>query len=147
MQKKQSKNEALKCTYRNCQNLQNENGEFCEKHYPKVKSNIVKEILEEKKQSLESCWEYYQDLIKEQNHNLKKSELEDYLLNIQLQDFEDIGFYAGFLSGIDVSLEIVKFNQKNNLIEQLDEILEKIWKEAPLSKRIDIRAFQRAIKK
>ena len=28
-------NEALKCTYSNCQKLQTGHGEFCEKHYPK----------------------------------------------------------------------------------------------------------------
>ena len=33
MQRKQSKQEALKCTHENCQQLQTTDGEFCQKHY------------------------------------------------------------------------------------------------------------------
>ena len=33
MQRKQPKHEALKCTYKKCQRLQTEGGEFCETHF------------------------------------------------------------------------------------------------------------------
>ena len=39
MTQTQNNNEALKCTYKDCENLQTADGEYCEEHYPRVQQD------------------------------------------------------------------------------------------------------------
>ena len=44
MAQKQNSKKALLCTHKNCRKLQTEDGEFCEKHYPKKEKEYHIEV-------------------------------------------------------------------------------------------------------
>jgi len=50
------------------------------------KAPLLKELAKTKKEALNDCWEYHSHLIKETDGSVKKSELLDYLYDIELKD-------------------------------------------------------------
>lgn len=70
--------------------------------------SMLKRIESERKQSLKDCWQYHADLMKESNKDLKKADLLDFLYDIELNDWEDVGFFVGYLRGLDDAEKIIK---------------------------------------
>lgn len=69
---------------------------------------LLKKLANNIKQALADCWEYHAHLIKETaGGNIKKSELLDYLYDVELTDWEDVGFFVGYLRGIDDGVELL----------------------------------------
>ena len=63
----------------------------------KDKAKILKSIERERKQSIKDCWKYHKDTLKDYT---TKEELEDYLDEIDLIGWEDIGWFVGYLAGL-----------------------------------------------
>lgn len=71
------------------------------------KEDFIKKIEKEKKEMLKDCWIYHKELMKQDNPKLKKGELEDFLYNISLTDWEDVGYFVGVLRGLDEAITIL----------------------------------------
>jgi len=71
------------------------------------KAPLLKELAKTKKEALNDCWEYHFHLIKETDGSVKKSELLDYLYDIELKDWEDVGFFVGYLRALDDSVKLL----------------------------------------
>ena len=71
------------------------------------KTPLLKALANNIKEALNDCWEYHSHLIKETDGSVKKSELLNYLYDINLVDWEDVGFFVGYLRGIDDSVELL----------------------------------------
>jgi hypothetical protein len=71
-------------------------------------NNIILEasLRKEKQRALDECWQYHKGLMKEENPKLTKDKLEDFLYDVDLTDWEDIGFFVGYLKGIDDTITI-----------------------------------------
>ncbi len=71
------------------------------------KTPLLKMLAMQYKEALDDCWKYHEKRLKENKPKLKKSELKDYLYNFKLYDFEDVGFFIGYLQGIDNAVELL----------------------------------------
>ena len=68
---------------------------------PTIIKELIKSIEKEKKQALKDCWNYHKDLFKDSNSDVRKTELEDFLYDMNLENWEDVGFFVGYLRGLD----------------------------------------------
>jgi hypothetical protein len=68
---------------------------------------LLKELASKIKEALNDCWGYHSHLIKETDKDVKKSELLDYLYDCNLKDWEDVGFFIGYLRGLDDGVELL----------------------------------------
>jgi hypothetical protein len=60
---------------------------------------MKKENIEQARQgALDDCWKYHKDILKE--HTTKK-ELWNYLQDAELTDWEDVGFFIGYIRALD----------------------------------------------
>ena len=71
--------------------------------------DLEKILLKEKKVALKDCWKYHKEILKNEEA-VERKDLEDFLFNINLQEWEDVGFFVGYLRGLDFVIEIL--NQK-----------------------------------
>ena len=64
---------------------------------------LVKLIEKERKTALKDCWMYHGALIQSEGPKpkIKKSELEDFLMDYNIEGWEDVGFFIGYLRGLD----------------------------------------------
>lgn len=71
-----------------------------------TKKDLIKKLEKLKKQALKDCWGYHKDLIKD---NIGEDEsLEHYLYDVSLENWEDVGFFIGYLRGLDDGIEQVE---------------------------------------
>ena len=70
-------------------------------------------LLKEKKIALKDCWEYHKEILKREGKCESKTELEDFLYVVDLQGWENVGFFVGYLRGLDFALEILNEKVKN----------------------------------
>lgn len=77
------------------------------------KADALKRIAQARKQALADCWEYHEALIKSSatDEPIKKSGLLDYLYDIELSEWEDVGYFVGFLRGLDEAERIINGQQ------------------------------------
>lgn len=76
---------------------------------------ILKKLLALKKEALKDCWDYHGDLINENEENkVKKADLLDFLYDVDLRDWEDVGFFVGYLRGLDDGIELVEPQEEDN---------------------------------
>ena len=68
---------------------------------PTIIKELIKTIEKEKKQTLKDCWYYHKVLFKNSNSVARKTELEDFLYDMNLENWEDVGFFVGYLRGLD----------------------------------------------
>lgn len=66
-----------------------------------------KEIDKIIKDTLSDCWEYHKNLFKGLCDN--KNELEDYLETLDLQDWEDVAYFVGYIG----ALKTIRYNLKD----------------------------------
>ena len=73
------------------------------------KQDLIKKIEREQKGALKECWEWHKEEIKqrEMNEEMTLKDLESYLRNIKLYDFEDVVFYAGYIRGLEIAKNYV----------------------------------------
>jgi len=64
--------------------------------YQKVLLNKIKKM---RKEMLKDCWLYHSHILKEEC--IEKSELHDELYEVSLEDWEDVGFFIGYLRCLD----------------------------------------------
>ena len=117
---KQSKNKhnPLLCTYKDCKELQTEDGEFCEKHYPK--NTTIRERINYKDSLSER-------IEKEQGYKSKKDKNHNQFIRC-LEQIEDLTLqkhfeYALVLAGESAfSRKTIKYNPKTELFKITNHI-------------------------
>lgn len=73
------------------------------------KDKILRSIERDRKGALKDCWRYHKHIIKDEgNFNPKEDDLEHYLFNLDLTDWEDVAFFVGYLRGLDRADSIVR---------------------------------------
>lgn len=75
-----------------------------------TKKDLILKIEKERKSMLKDCWDYHSSLLAQEG--IKKVCLEDELFNLELNDWEDVGFFVGYLRGLDYAQELVEKNIK-----------------------------------
>ena len=65
----------------------------------KQQTNTIKEEI---KGTLNEHWDYFSDLLKDKN--IKKEELYNYLQNMDLYDYENLAWCAGYIRGLEFLL-------------------------------------------
>jgi len=77
---------------------------------PQVINELVKQIRKEKKEILKSCWKYHKELIRDQGPDPKMTinELEDFIIDSEYKEWEDVAFYAGYVRGLDFAIEALQ---------------------------------------
>ena len=73
-----------------------------------MNKKILKQIAASRKEALRDCWGYHKELIQDSNRQLKKSELMHFLYDIELTDWEDVGFFIGYLRALDDIEELIE---------------------------------------
>jgi len=71
--------------------------------------NILKKLNKIEKEILKDCWNYNKNILKD--CGLKKISLKDELYNEEFSDWEDVGFFTGYLRALDDFKEIIKNNK------------------------------------
>jgi hypothetical protein len=75
----------------------------------KTNKELLKLAVAEKKQMLKDCWEYHQKLIEVEGPEptVKESDLEDFLCDLELKEWEDVGFFIGYLRALDWLIDLL----------------------------------------
>ncbi len=68
---------------------------------------LLKKLAVEFKEALDDCWGYHESELKEGEPKLKKSELANFLYDVELTGWDDVGFFIGYLRGIDNAVELL----------------------------------------
>ena len=113
--------EALVCTYKNCNNLQTGDGEFCAKHYPKsentvIRYNLVSDYLNNQ---TEENWNKLVDYIRSNNLGKKQTLTIPFTENDiqELQSGEEFNWSFETDKGEEIEIYII-----HEVDEEYDEI-------------------------
>jgi len=85
------------------------------------KENIIKKIEREQKGALKECWERYALMITTEQHDkFTEKDLPSYLRNMNMYDFEDVAFYAGYVRGLETAKKYItgKRGEKNEIYKR-----------------------------
>jgi hypothetical protein len=100
------------------------------------KQDLIKKIEREQKGALKECWGRYEKMIITEQHSkfdvnafkMAFNDLPKYLQNMDMYDFEDVAFYAGYVRGLEQAKKYIckdKFygiDEKSKVIfDDLDE--------------------------
>ena len=70
--------------------------------------NLLKKLAKEKKQALADCKKYWAGMMKREGQwNPKEDDLEHYLFDLNLEGWEDVGFFVGYLRGLDFVIDLL----------------------------------------
>lgn len=73
------------------------------------KENLIKKLENLIEENLDDCFEYHKNMIEgDCDENLDREDLKDFLYDINLNEWEDIGFYVGYLRALDDFIEMAK---------------------------------------
>lgn len=66
---------------------------------------LEKDIDIEIKEALKNCWDYHKSIL--QDADMKKSTLQNDLYDCELNGWEDVGYFVGYLRGLEQAKEFI----------------------------------------
>ena len=73
----------------------------------KNKTELLKKLNDNKEEMLNDCWNYHKDIIKASYQGTKKEDLDYVFGKMELEGWEDVGFFAGYIAGIEYAEKII----------------------------------------
>lgn len=84
----------------------------------KLKPTLTSLLLDEHIQMVKDLKEYHLDMLKEECHyDPKQQDIVEYIQNIDYQEWEDVAWFAGYLTALEFAHQLIKeYDQQKSTI-------------------------------